>query len=151
MQCIRGQVGTVHLLRRKTVERLGNSLADLFATRVRSWNTMRALKAGEVPGPEAAVNKVLIIWGYRSGTTNGCPAAALSADPMSGVHSGSAATTPAEGRELWVSDGTGAGTTMVADITAGPAGSLLRDLVALGDDAPGHLAIHCDAGLADTL
>lgn len=41
-------------------ERLGHGYADLFAVRTCAWSTQRALARGEVPGPEAAVNKVLV-------------------------------------------------------------------------------------------
>ncbi|MDG2304434.1 MAG: acyl-CoA dehydrogenase family protein [Candidatus Binatia bacterium] len=41
-------------------ERLGHAYSDLFAVRTRAWSTQCALARGEVPGPEAAVNKILI-------------------------------------------------------------------------------------------
>ncbi|MFP6664645.1 MAG: acyl-CoA dehydrogenase family protein [Deltaproteobacteria bacterium] len=41
-------------------EWLGNVAADLFAVRTRAWSTLCSLAAGEIPGPEAAVNKILI-------------------------------------------------------------------------------------------
>lgn len=42
------------------VERIGNSVADLFAVRTRSWSTMRELAADGAPGPQSAVNKALL-------------------------------------------------------------------------------------------
>ncbi|MDE0701734.1 MAG: acyl-CoA dehydrogenase family protein [Acidimicrobiaceae bacterium] len=42
------------------IERLGNSVADLFAMRVRSWSTMLELAADGSPGPQSAVNKALL-------------------------------------------------------------------------------------------
>lgn len=41
-------------------ERLGNTLADLFTLRARSWSTMRQLREGGSPGPESAVNKAFL-------------------------------------------------------------------------------------------
>lgn len=41
-------------------ERLAHGYADLLAVRTRAWSTQCALARGEVPGPEAAVNKILI-------------------------------------------------------------------------------------------
>ncbi len=40
--------------------------------------------------------------------------------------------TPAEGRELWATDGTSAGTHLVADLLPGPTGSFPRDMTLLG-------------------
>lgn len=42
------------------IERLGNSVADVFAMRVRSWSTMLELAADGSPGPQSAVNKALL-------------------------------------------------------------------------------------------
>jgi alkylation response protein AidB-like acyl-CoA dehydrogenase len=42
------------------IERLGNSAADVFAMRVRSWSTMRELAADGAPGPQSAVNKAFL-------------------------------------------------------------------------------------------
>jgi len=42
------------------IERLGQSAADLFAMRVRSWSTMRELAADGAPGPQSAVNKAFL-------------------------------------------------------------------------------------------
>jgi len=39
---------------------LGEAATELFAVRARAWATMRELAAGGAPGPEAAVNKILI-------------------------------------------------------------------------------------------
>jgi alkylation response protein AidB-like acyl-CoA dehydrogenase len=38
---------------------LGATALDAFALRARAWSTLRQLASGAVPGPEAAVNKVL--------------------------------------------------------------------------------------------
>jgi len=43
----------------ETGEPLGSCAVDAFAVRARSWSTLRELASGSVPGPEAAVNKVL--------------------------------------------------------------------------------------------
>ncbi|MDH3705045.1 MAG: acyl-CoA dehydrogenase family protein [Acidimicrobiia bacterium] len=42
------------------IERLGESAADLFAMKVRSWSTMRELAADGAPGPQSAVNKAFL-------------------------------------------------------------------------------------------
>lgn len=39
---------------------LGEAASELLAARTRAWSTVQDLSAGGVPGPEAAVNKVLI-------------------------------------------------------------------------------------------
>ena len=39
---------------------VGEAATDLFSVRARAWTTMRELAAGGAPGPEAAVNKILI-------------------------------------------------------------------------------------------
>ena len=44
-----------------------------------------------------------------------------------------AASDGTHGTELWMSDGTAAGTTMVMDINPGPAGSSPRNLTVAGD------------------
>ena len=42
------------------IERLGNSVADVFAMRARSWSTMVELAADGEPGPQSAVNKAML-------------------------------------------------------------------------------------------
>lgn len=42
------------------MERLGNSVADVFAMRSRSWSTMVELAADGRPGPQSAVNKAML-------------------------------------------------------------------------------------------
>jgi len=44
------------------------------------------------------------------------------------------ASTPAEGQEVWKTDGTEAGTIMVRDIVPGVAGSSPRGFVAIGNN-----------------
>ena len=42
------------------IERIGESAADVFAMRVRSWSTMCELAADGAPGPQSAVNKAFL-------------------------------------------------------------------------------------------
>ena len=73
-------------------------------------------------GTEAGTAQVL----GGAGTPTLEPLGALPEEPVGGPRLFFAGTRPGEGRELWVTDGSGAGTTLVSDLLPGTVGSWPR-------------------------